>query len=236
MAQDGSRPGGCFVTGTDTGIGKTVVTAGVIRAMQRRGIVVGAMKPVAAGCRRTEAGLRNEDAEQLLALADGPDAYAAVNPCVLEAAAAPHLVAAEEGRSIDVGALAAMARSCARERWTVVEGAGGWRVPLAGAVDVGGLAAAIGLPVILVVGIRLGCLSHAQLSAEAIRSDGVELAGWVACELEADTPRAAAQVAALDARLPAPRLGWVPYLEEPDPDRVADALELPVSLAGRTGG
>ncbi|MCG5537817.1 dethiobiotin synthase [Halorhodospira sp. 9622] len=218
---------GVFITGTDTGVGKTVYAGGLIRLLQRSGVPVAAMKPVAAGCRRTAAGLRNDDAEQLQALFDPAPPYATVNPCALEAAAAPHLVAAEEGRSIDVAGLVAAARALAQERFTVVEGAGGWRVPLGPTQDVAGLARQIGLPLVLVVGVRLGCLNHALLSAEAIRADGLTLAGWVASELEADDPRREAQIASLDARLPAPRLGRIPPLATPDPQRVADHLVLP---------
>ncbi len=221
------QPAGVFVTGTDTGVGKTVYAGGLICLLQRSGIPVAAMKPVAAGCRRTAAGLRNDDAEQLRALLEPAPSYASVNPCALEAAAAPHLVAAEQGRTIDCTALAGAARAMARERFTVVEGAGGWRVPLGPSQDMADLARAIGLPVVLVVGVRLGCLNHALLSAEAIRADGLSLAGWVASELDADDPRREAQIASLDARLPAPRLGRIPPLADPDPQRVAEHLALP---------
>lgn len=224
--------GGVFVTGTDTEVGKTVVAAGLVRALQQRGVAVHAMKPVAAGCRRTAQGLRNDDAEQLRALLAPMPAYATVNPCALEAAAAPHLVAAEEGRTIPLAALVAAARALAEERFTVVEGVGGWRVPLDAHHDVGDLARRIGLPVVLVVGIRLGCLSHALLSAEAIRAEGLPLAGWVACELAPEDARREAQIASLEARLPAPCLGRVPYLADPAPDRVAAYLAPPSAWLG----
>ncbi len=215
---------GIFVTGTDTGAGKTVVAAGLVAALQQQGWPVAAMKPVAAGCRRTAEGLRNDDAELLREALAEPPPYEAVNPCALEAAAAPHLVAAEEGRSIDVPGLAAAVRRAAAQRFTVVEGAGGWRVPLAGSADVAALARESRLPALLVVGIQLGCLSAAQLSAEAIRADGVALAGWVACELDGADPRRAQQVASLDARLGAPCLGWIPALDRPAPAAVAPYL------------
>lgn len=224
--------GGVFVTGTDTEVGKTVVAGGLIRALQRRGAAVAAMKPVASGCRRTADGLRNDDAERLRSLITPTPDYATVNPCALEAAAAPHLVAAEEGRRIDIPGLAAAARRLARSRFTVVEGVGGWRAPLDGDQDVADLARHIGLPAVLVVGIRLGCLNHARLSAEAVQADGLALAGWVACELDADDPRREAQIAALDARLPAPRLGRIPCLADPSPERVAGYLQPPPAWAG----
>ncbi len=224
---DLATPEGLFITGTDTGVGKTVVASGWVRALQQRGVPVTAMKPVAAGSRRTASGLRNEDAELLQGLLDPQPPYELVNPCTLEAAAAPHLVAAEEGRVVDITALAEAGRERMKQGVAVVEGAGGWRVPLGPCADVGDLARALALPVVLVVGIRLGCLSHAQLTAEAIRRDGVELAGWVACELDEEDPRREAQIASLDARLPARRLGRVPYLPDPSPDQVAEALQLP---------
>ncbi|ABM61735.1 dethiobiotin synthase [Halorhodospira halophila] len=223
----GADPAGVFITGTDTGVGKTVYAGGLIRLLQRHQIPVAAMKPVAAGCRRTAEGLRNDDAEQLKALIDPALPYETVNPCALEAAAAPHLVADEQGLSIDGAGLVAAARALAQTRFTVVEGAGGWRVPLGPTQDMAALARGIGLPVVLVVGVRLGCLNHALLSAEAIRADGLVLAGWVACELDADDPRRDAQIASLDARLPAPRLGRIPVLQEPTPEQVADYLEPP---------
>ncbi len=216
---------GLFITGTDTGIGKTVVAAGLVHGMVQRGRPPAVLKPVAAGCEETPAGPRNEDAEILRRLLDPPPPYEQVNPCALTAAAAPHLVAAEEGRTIDVDALAEAIRASAQTRFTVVEGAGGWRVPLDGRRDIAALARAAGLPALMVVGIRLGCLNHAQLTAEAIQRDGVELCGWVAVELDGADPRRAAQVAALDERLPAPRLGWVPVLDDPRPEVVATYLD-----------
>ncbi len=224
---------GIFITGTDTGIGKTVVAAGLVYALCRQGVATAALKPVAAGCAETPGGLRNDDAELLRSLLPQPPPYERVNPCALADAAAPHLVAAEEGRTIDVDALAAAVRASARERFTVVEGAGGWRVPLDGGRDIAALAKASGLPALLVVGIRLGCLNHALLSAEAILRDGVDLRGWVAVELDAADTRRSAQVAALDERLPAPRLGWVPVLDDPRPEEVAPYLVDLLALAIR---
>lgn len=217
---------GVFVTGTDTGVGKTIVSAGLIVALQRHGLDVMAMKPVAAGCQVRDGGLRNEDAEQLRALLSNPVDYSTVNPCALEAAAAPHLVAAEEGRKIDVEAIAAAICAQTAQRFTVVEGAGGWRVPLAGPEDMGSLAQRSGLPVLLVVGIRLGCINHAMLSAEAMRNDGAKFIGWVASDLEPGDPRLDAQVATLDECLPAPRLGRLPYFKQPSAELVADCLDV----------
>lgn len=217
---------GLFVTGTDTGVGKTLVSAGLVLALQRRGLEVMVMKPVAAGCRRSAAGLRNEDAEQLQALLNRQVEYSSVNPCPLEAAAAPHLVAAEEGRIIEVDSLVAAIRSQAEQHFTVVEGAGGWRVPLDERADMSTLAVRAGLPVVLVVGIRLGCLNHALLSAEAIVHDGARLIGWVASDLQPDDQRLDVQVATLDVRLPAPRVGRLPYMRQPRPAEVAGYLEV----------
>ncbi len=219
--------GGVFVTGTDTGVGKTLVAAGLVRALQYKGVRVAAVKPVAAGCERTVEGLRNADAEQLRSLFNPPPPYGSVNPCALEAAAAPHLVAEEEGRTIPVADLAQHLRRLAGEYFTLVEGAGGWRVPLAPGLDVACLARESGLPVVLVVGIRLGCLNHAQLSAEAILRDGVALVGWIASEVEPDDPRSAAQIATLERLLPVPLVGRVGYMDRPDAESVASCLHPP---------
>ncbi|BAU56431.1 dethiobiotin synthase [Halorhodospira halochloris] len=217
---------GLFVTGTDTGVGKTLVSAGLIVALQRQGVEVMAMKPVAAGCHYVAGQLRNEDAEQFHSLLNCQTDYSTINPCALEAAAAPHIVAAEQGQRIDVDGLAAAIRVQSEQRFTLVEGAGGWRVPLAGHEDVGTLALRSNLPVLLVVGIRLGCINHALLSAEAILNDGANLLGWVASDLEPEDTRLDAQVAALDERMPAPRLGRLPAFAQPSPSLAAEYLDV----------
>jgi dethiobiotin synthetase len=219
-------PRGIFVTGTDTEVGKTVIACGLVRALQQRGLRVAAMKPIASGCRATPEGLRNEDALALQALTGEPD-YAAVNPIAFEPAIAPHLAAAESQRPIELKEIAAgYRRLAAGADVVVVEGAGGWRVPLGPEQTMADIARTLDLPVLLVVGIRLGCINHALLSAEAIAADGRPLLGWVANVVDAADRRASDQVASLRERLAAPLLGVVPRLPQPDANAVASRLDV----------
>ncbi|MDT0634229.1 dethiobiotin synthase [Spectribacter hydrogenoxidans] len=191
-----------FVTGTDTEIGKTHVAAALIRALRASGLRVAPFKPVSAGCERTPEGLRNEDALALIEAAGGGFHYDDVNPVALADPVAPHLAAADSGLVIDPAVLdAAHARLAASADLVVVEGAGGWRVPLTPTLDTADWVAGHGWPVLLVVGMRLGCLNHALLSAEAI-ARRTWLAGWVANVLPPVQPRWRDNVASLQARLP----------------------------------
>jgi dethiobiotin synthetase len=208
-----------FITGTDTGVGKTRVAVALLRELAAAGRRVAAMKPVAAGGLETSHGLRNEDALDLAAAAAVRLPYELVNPCCLPLATSPHLASRAAGRPIDVDALVAGYRQvAARAEIVIVEGAGGWLVPIGEPARPGeagptmaDLARALGLPVLLVVGIRLGCLNHALLTAEAIRVSGLPLAGWIANVLDPDFPGAGDYVGALEARLPAPRLATFPF-------------------------
>ena len=226
---------GCFVTGTDTEIGKTVVAAGIAHAFVGRGLRTAVMKPVASGGHETEAGLRNEDAERMIAASNVAANYAEVNPYCFAPPIAPHIAAAEAGVAIDTETILHAARSlAARADVLVVEGVGGWRVPLAPDFDVAALATALGLPVVLVVGLRLGCLNHALLSAEAIRAAGCTLAGWVANEIDPAMERRDKNIATLRAGIAAPCLGTVPRLEAFDPRAVAVHLSLGPLLENRS--
>lgn len=216
-----------FVTGTDTGVGKTLVAAALLRGFRQRGLRVAGMKPVASGCERTPAGLRNEDALALQAQSSAHWPYATVNPFAYEPPIAPHVAAAEAGVPIDFDTIAACYRQLdADSDLVVVEGAGGWLVPLAGERTIADLAASLGLDVVLVVGLRLGCLNHAFLSAEAIAARGLTLAGWVANTVDPGYERLEANLATLDARLPAPRLGLVPHVRAGDVGAAAAALDV----------
>ena len=176
-----NRPAGYFITGTDTGIGKTVVTLGLMRWLQDRGRRVAAMKPVASGCERTPQGLRNEDALQLQQQASMPLDYDVVNPYAFEPPIAPHIAASQAGVQIELDIIRQGVRLLAEHADLVcVEGVGGWLVPLNGEESVADLAVSLGLGVVLVVGMRLGCLNHALLTAQAIQASGASLAGWVA--------------------------------------------------------
>lgn len=208
---------GVFVAGTDTGVGKTLFSAALLLHLGAAGVRAAACKPVSAGCRREDGRLVNADAELLAASAPLPLPLATVNPVALEPAIAPHIAAAEAGVELAADALAAACRHAgAGADFLVVEGAGGWRVPLNARQTLADVPRLLGLPVVLVVGLRLGCLNHALLSAEAIRADGLELAGWVANPLAADMPRMEENIATLQARLAAPLLARLPRCRHPD--------------------
>ncbi len=203
---------GVFVTATDTGAGKTVVSVGLIEALAAEGCRVAAMKPVASGCERTPQGLRNDDAMRLQAATGRPLPYGQVNPYAFEPPIAPHIAAAAAGVEIRVAEIrAAFDRLREQGDSVVVEGVGGWLVPIGERGTMEDVAVALGLPVVLVVPIRLGCLNHALLSAAAVARSGLVLHGWVANRLDSDCLYADENIAALDARLPAPRLADLPY-------------------------
>ncbi|MGE7959189.1 dethiobiotin synthase [Pseudomonas sp. NPDC089530] len=217
-----------FITGTDTDVGKTTVAAGLLHAARLSGLSTAAGKPVASGCDPSPNGLRNADALALLAECSLPLTYDEVNPLAFEPAIAPHLAAREAGVALTVQALLGPMRQVLAKGadFTLIEGAGGWRVPLAGQDNLSDLAMALDLPVILVVGVRLGCISHALLTAEAIAQDGLQLAGWVANIIDPKTSRLEENLATLAERLPAPCLGRVPWLKAMSAEAVAAHLQL----------
>jgi dethiobiotin synthetase len=217
-----------FIAGTDTDVGKTTVAAGLLRAARQAGLSTLAGKPVASGCELGADGLRNADALALMAQSSIRLPYAQVNPLAFAPAIAPHLAAREVGIDLAVADLLEPMRALLAHGadFTLVEGAGGWRVPLSGQASLSDLAIALGLPVILVVGVRLGCINHALLSAEAIIRDGLPLAGWVANVIDGDTSRLEENLATLAERLPAPCLGRVPRLHEATAEQVAGYLDV----------
>ena len=217
-----------FITGTDTDVGKTTVAAGLLQAARAAGLSTAAGKPVASGCEVTPEGLRNADALALMAQCTLALSYEEVNPVAFEPAIAPHIAAREAGVALTVPALLTPMQRILRQRadFTLIEGAGGWRVPLSGQDSLSDVAQGLDLPVILVVGVRLGCISHALLTAEAIAQDGLQLAGWVANIIDPKTSRLEENLATLAERLPAPCLGRVPKLKSPTPEAVAQYLEL----------
>lgn len=225
-AREGEAGAGLFITGTDTGCGKTVVAAGIIRRFQSRGVRAAGMKPVASGSRPTPAGPRNDDAELLLATAGLDVPYEDVNPFAFEPPIAPHLAAEEAGTTIEIEPLAAAFRRLRdRAGCVVVEGVGGWAVPLGPDLMLADLARALDLPVVLVVGLRLGCLNQALLSARAIRDDGLPLAGWIANAVDPDFERPGANLATLKRLLePTPCLGVVDHHPSPTADAAAKHL------------
>lgn len=208
---------GVFIAGTDTGIGKTFVAAGLAAALAQEGRRVAVMKPVAAGALATADGLRNEDALALIAAAGSSAPYGDVNPVCLPDPVSPHLAAARAGRRIELAPLrAAAARLAANADFLLVEGAGGWRAPIGDDTTMADVARALGLPVLLVVGLRLGCLSHAQLTAEAIRADGMRLAGWIGNVIEPGLSGLEANVEWLSRRIGEP-FALVPRANPGDP-------------------
>ena len=201
---------GLFITGTDTGVGKTVVGVAVLRALVAAGWSAIGMKPVAAG--RAEGEAMNADVAALIAAASLAAPRADVNPYCFARPIAPHLAAREEGTAIDLERIAkAYARLARLADVVVVEGAGGVRVPLGPGIEMVDIPVRLGLPVVLVVGIRLGCLNHALMSAQALEARGVRIAGWVANRIDHAMREGDANVAALAERLPAPLvadIGW----------------------------
>lgn len=221
-----SAPVSWFVTGTDTEIGKTLVSSAMVYALTRVGVNVAAMKPVAAGARLMDGEWHNEDADILASVANVPLPATLITPYLLRDAAAPHIAAAQEGVQIDLAHICACydrVRSAADA--VVVEGVGGFRVPLSEQSDTADLARQLGLPVVLVVGIRLGCLSHALLTADAIAARGLKLAGWVANVVDVGMRHSMGNVEALAARLPAPLLGTIPRLAAAAPPAAASHLD-----------
>ncbi len=206
-------PKGVFITGTDTGVGKTVVAAALTRAWVRERRRVAVMKPVASGAVPTAEGLRNADALALIAAANVPAPYDWVNPYCFLPAIAPHIAAQECGVEVDLGAIRARLRALAAQADCIVaEGAGGWLAPVTPRATMADLALTLQLPVILVVGLRLGCLNHALLTLESIRAHGARFAGWVANGIDPAMERPSENLTTLARGLGEP-LAIVPALQ-----------------------
>ena len=219
---------GIFVTGTDTGVGKTVAACALVHALRARGIRVSPMKPVAAGASTIDGALANDDSVALLHAARWPaDALADVTPVLLAEPMAPHIAAQRSGARIERGPIfAALERLASRGDFAVIEGVGGFMVPLAPGFDAPDLAREMGFPVVLVVGLRLGCLNHALLTARAIAAEGLPLAGWIANTLDPAMTALDENVATLRERLGAPLLGILPHQAPPDAERLSRHLDV----------
>jgi dethiobiotin synthetase len=199
---------GLFVTGTDTGCGKTQVATALIQGLRQRGLRVAGFKPVAAGAEWHDGILQNDDALALSAASELALPYATVNPYCFAPPVSPHLAAAEVDTSIRLEQVRAAAEAlAAHSDLLIAEGAGGWLVPLGPALDMPDLVRVLGLPVLLVVGLRLGCLNHARLSELAIRDSGARLLGWVGSQIDPQMARLNENIATLQRRLSAPCLG-----------------------------
>ena len=216
-----------FITGTDTDAGKTTISAGLLCAAKQQQHSTLAMKPVASGCEITEQGLRNSDALALIAQSTVKLPYAQINPYTFAPAIAPHIAADEAGVELCVDNLYQAAQIVLQQRagFTLIEGAGGWRVPISSTEFLSDFAITLKLPVILVVGVKLGCINHALLTVEAIRSDGLELAGWVANVVDPDCARLSENIEFLKQHISAPCLATVPHLEAATAEHVAEYLQ-----------
>jgi dethiobiotin synthetase len=196
-----------FVTGTNTNVGKTWVSTRLLETARDAGKSCYGLKPISAGCEETPEGLRNEDADALLAAASVKLPYDQVNPVALKEPVAPHILVKREKLNLTVSRLTGYVRGALmshRADLVLVEGAGGWRVPVNDRETLADLARDLGFPVIMVVGMELGCINHSLLTADAIRHDGLQLAGWVANFLHGDMDAGEENFETLQALLPAP--------------------------------
>lgn len=218
--------GGFFITGTDTNIGKTWSTLALMRALQIQGLSVNGMKPVAAGCEWLQGGWRNSDALLLQQYASRALDYQQINPYAFQLPVSPHIACGDTDVKLDV-ILNAFRFLKAQGECVLVEGAGGWFSPLCHAWDNAYLAAALQLPVILVVGMRLGCINHALLTYRAIQQSGCELAGWLAVLIDKDMPGFQANLDFLEQGIGSPLLGVLPHLPGPDFAYLASLITLP---------
>src|SRR5262245_2261875 len=217
---------GYFVTGTDTGVGKTVVGCALLAAFAAKGLRAVGMKPVAAGAERDAQGFKHADVEQLIAAGNVAAPRDLVNPYCFVPSIAPHIAAAEAGVAIELERLArCFGELHAMADVVVVEGVGGFRVPLGPRIDTAGLAARLALPVVLVVGMRLGCLNHTLLTCEAIAARGLVLAGWVANHIDPDMAAADENVQSLERELSAPLLARIRHAAPPDIRTIASQFD-----------
>lgn len=218
-----------FITGTDTDVGKTQIAAGLLHLANSQGLSTLGLKPVAAGCEKTDQGLRNQDALLLQAVSSVKLVYEQINPVTLIEPMSPHIAAQKEKRILSADRLAGFCRSSFRMAdFTLIEGAGGWRVPINPSETMADLVRVLQMPVILVVGMRLGCLNHALLTVEAIRQDGLPLVAWVANCVDANMRALDENIQTLQQRIPAPCLGVVPFMDQPTPGKIAQYLSLPI--------
>ncbi len=208
-----------FITGTDTGVGKTLVSVSLVKALVRHGLRCAVMKPIASGSEQTSEGLRNADA---LALAEASNVvvpYASINPYCFEPAISPHIAAEEAKIEVDVGLIKSRFEALASSAdFVVVEGAGGWYAPISKSKSMADLPKSLNIPALLVVGVRLGCLNHALLTKQAIEASGVEFAGWVANSIGPKIERAAQNLASLERMLGSEPLAVFPFVPDGRPD------------------
>ncbi|MBS0227878.1 MAG: dethiobiotin synthase [Proteobacteria bacterium] len=216
-----------YVTGTDTGIGKTFASCALLHALRGQGMRAVGMKPVASGCTWLDGGWKNDDALALQQASAVEVAYADINPFALEHPLAPELASRDAGTEVTLPPiLDAHARLAAQADAVVVEGVGGWAAPLSSSLMQVDLVRALELPVVLVVGLRLGCLNHALLSARAIEADGATLAGWIGSHVDPAMARVEDNLKMLQARLLAPCWGVLPHMPNAEPAAMAGHLRV----------
>ncbi len=218
-----------FITGTDTEVGKTFCTTVLLKAAQDKGCSTLGLKPLAAGCEETAEGLRNEDALALMSASTVKLEYDQVNPVRFIEPIAPHIAALRNQQSLSVDRLTGFVRGTMMTTpvdFVCVEGAGGWRLPLNGREYLSALPQQLNIPVILVVGMRLGCLNHALLTVEAIQRDGVKLAGWIANRIDADMSCYEENLDSLKTRISAPCLGEIPFSPNAEPENLTQHIDL----------
>jgi dethiobiotin synthetase len=228
----------CFITGTDTGIGKTRVSVGLLKILNAGGHRAMGMKPIASGAVAGPDGLCSDDAVALRAAGPPGLSLRAINPYCFPAPVSPNIAAAEAGASVSVSAIAAAAaRLAERADVLVIEGIGGWRVPIGAGLALPDVVRALAAPVVMVVGLRLGCINHACLTAEAIQRDGLRLAGWIGNQLDPEFRSLQQVIHTLDAWIDAPRLALVPYLSEADDEELLAHLRpgVPALLEALSG-
>jgi dethiobiotin synthetase len=218
-----------FITGTDTDIGKTLIATGLLEAANSQGMKTAAIKPVAAGCSDIGEGPQNEDALMLQAAASTELSYQQVNPVALDEPMAPHIAAKEQGKRLSADRLTGFCRGITLlpVDLVVIEGAGGWRVPINNRESMAEIPKQLNAEVVLVVGLKLGCINHALLTAQAIRSDGVKIAGWVANTIDEDMLRLDENIDTLKQLINEPCLGVIPKLSDKSPQHVATFLTVP---------
>ncbi len=216
-----------FITGTDTDVGKTVASCALLQAAAQQGYRTAGYKPVASGSQMTPDGLRNSDALALQANSSEALSYSQVNPLTFLEATSPHIASASEGREIDLSVLSQGLQQLEHAaEWVLIEGAGGWFTPLSPQATFADWVQREQFPVIMVVGIKLGCINHALLTALAIRQAGLKLAGWVANEVIPAGERQVEYMATLTQMISAPRLGVVPYLTDLDVNPITQRRDL----------
>ncbi|MBL4583038.1 MAG: dethiobiotin synthase [Pseudomonadales bacterium] len=217
-----------FVSGTDTDVGKTRIACGILEYARQHGLSSAAVKPMAAGCELTPDGFKNEDALELIDAMTISLPYSQVNPFALEPAIAPHIAAEQVGLEVSAPQLTQHCEKIINleSDITLVEGAGGWRVPINRTETFADVAKMLNLPVILVVSMRLGCINHAMLSLEAIRNDGLKVFGWVANRVDAQMSCFEENLETLKRQIPEPCIGVVPHLTDPNKVEIAKYINI----------